>query len=147
MALLNSKFDIVAGLPPHGASALELDLPQSSNETENLTAGNIVKIVNNNGKPYFARHTSSNTTDPPDYPFVVAVGLTASDGAMAGKVTAFALKAGLIFKVETNESFNVGDQVFAQNGVVKAGLSGKQVIGQVIEVNTSGGWILVASGK
>lgn len=146
MSLLNSKFDIISGLPPVSYSALELNLPQSTNETQNLTAGNIVKIVNINGKPYFARHTSSNTSDPPDYPFVVAVGLTASDGATAGKVTAFALKSGLIFKVETSESFNVGDLVYAQNGAVKAGLSGKQAIGQVIEVNTSGGWILVATG-
>lgn len=146
MALLTSKFDIVAGLPPQGQSALEVNLPQASSETTPLTAGNIVKITNDSGKPAFARHTSSAVSAPPDCPFVVAVGLTASDGATAGKVTAFALKSGLIFKVETSEAFSVGDPVYANAGTVKAGMSGVQPIGQVIEVNTAGGWILVATG-
>jgi len=150
MSQLNSLFDVLAGLPPHGKSAMEYNFKQKASETPILVEGMIGKVVNEAGVPVLTKLTSPNvgTTTPPAYPWLVIEGMDTSDAVTANKVTALALKSGVIFKVATASpgSFAVGDLVYANSGVVAKVSDTQQAIGQVIEVNATSGYLIIAAG-
>ena len=149
MSNLNSVFDVLAGLPPHGKSALEGNFKQKDAESPELTEGMVAEVVDESGVPVLTKLTSATVgaTTPPDYPWLIVQGADQSDAAFSGKLMALAMKSGLIFKVATAVSFAVGDLVYANAGVLaKVTGANEQAIGQVIEVNDTAGWIVVACG-
>lgn len=145
MSNLNSLFDVIAGLPPNGVSAMETNFPQKATPTATLIEGMVCKVVNQSGDAVVDALTSGNQSDAPDYPWLVIEGMDQSDSAFAKQVTVVAMKTGLIFKVATAGSFAVGDLVYANVGVLTKVAANQQPVGQVIEVSTAGGYIVVAS--
>jgi hypothetical protein len=150
MSQLNSLFDVLAGLPPHGKSALEYNFKQKAAEAPILIEGMIGKVVNEAGVPVLTKLTSANVgvVIPPDYPWLVIEGMDTSDAVTANKVTALALKSGVIFKVATAGpgGFAVGDLVYANNGIIAKVVAAQQSIGQVIEINATSGYLVIAAG-
>lgn len=150
MSQLNSIFNVLAGLPPHGKSALESNFKQKANESPILVEGMIAKIANESGVPVLTKLTSANigATIVPDYPWLVIEGMDATDAATANKVTALALKSGVIFKVAhaSPGSFAVGDLVYSNAGVLAKVNAAQQAVGQVLEVDATAGYLVVASG-
>lgn len=150
MSQLNSLFDVVAGFPPQCKSALEENFKQKTGESPALTEGMVAKVVNESGAPVLTKLTSANISDttPPDYPWMVIAGMDATDAAFANKVTAVAMKSGAIFKVPhaTPGSFAVGDLVYANAGVLAVVTAAQQAVGQIIEINTTAGYVVIACG-
>jgi hypothetical protein len=146
MSQLNSVFNVLAGLSPHGKSALEANFKQKNTESPVLVEGMIGKIANEAGVPVLTKLTSTavGVIAIEDYPWVVIEGADTTDAIVAGKLTALALKTGVIWKVATGLTLVVGDLVYANAGVV-AKVTTQQAIGQVIEVNAAGAWIIIAS--
>lgn len=146
MSILYSKFQVLGGLPPHDSSALRKDIQPKAAVT--LTEGNIVDVENATGVEVVDKMTSTAVAagQPPNQPWLVIEGNDQSDGAVANKTTCVKLKTGVIFQVETAESFTVGDLCRSLAGVIKP-LTGanEQAIGQIIGVNTSANTIVVAS--
>jgi hypothetical protein len=148
MSNLNSVFDVISGLPPNGKSALDDNFEQKSGESPVLSEGMIVAVEDQSGTPVVSKMTSANNgaTVVPDYPWLVIAGMDQSDAAVANKVTCLALKSGVIFKVATVVSFTIGDLAYANAGVVAKVDASQQAIGQVIEVNSTAGWVVIACG-
>lgn len=146
MSILNSKFQVLGGLPPYDNSALRKDIQPKSGVI--LTEGNIVDVENGSGIEVVDKMTSTAVSggQPPNQPWLVIEGNDQSDGAIANKVTCVKLKTGVIFQVETAESFTIGDLCRSLAGVIKP-LTGtnEQAIGQIIGVNTSAGTVVIAS--
>lgn len=151
MSNLNSQFQVLAGRPPHGSSAMEGNFLQKA--SEDMTEGMIGKIENISGAK-MSKLTSANTNAVSDYPWLVIEGSDMSDSLFTGTVlnprlTALAIKTGVIFKVDTEISVAVGDLVYATSGLLakitaNSVTTGPQAIGQVIGVNSSAKWIIVA---
>jgi len=150
MSQLNSLFDVIAGFPPQCKSALDENFKQKAAESPVLTEGMVAQVNNEAGLPVLTKLTSANVGDttPPDYPWMVIEGMDSTDAAFVNKVTAVAMKSGAIFKVPhaTPGSFSVGDLVYANAGVLTKVDAAQQAVGQVIEVNTTAGYIVVACG-
>lgn len=145
MSILYSKFQILAGLPPHDNSALRRDIQPKSGVT--LTEGNIVDVEDASGTEVVAVMTSLATTNtPPDQPWLVIEGNDQGDGAIANKCTCLKLGTGLVFRIATAESFTIGDYCRSLAGVLKP-LTGanEQAVGQIIGVDSSNGTVDVAS--
>jgi hypothetical protein len=147
MSQLNSVFNVLAGLSPHGKSALEANFKQKASESPILVEGMIGKIANEAGVPVLTKLTSANNgaTTPPDYPWLIIEGADTTDAAVANKLTALALKSGVIWKVATGLTLAVGDLVYANSGVVAKVTGSEQAIGLVIEVSSAGAWVIIAS--
>lgn len=148
MSNLNSKFDVVAGLPPQGKSAMDNNFKQKDAESPILTEGMIVAVEDESGTPVVSKLTSAAVSDTvlPDVPWLVVQGMDQSDAAFVDKVTVIRLHTGVAFKVETTESFTIGDLARADAGVVKPlTVANEQAIGQVIDVNSAAGWVVIAS--
>lgn len=150
MSQLNSLFDVIAGFPPQCKSALDENFKQKAGEAPILTEGMIAKVVNEAGVPVLTKLTSANVGDtiPPDYPWMVIEGMESTDAAFVKKVTAVAMKSGAIFKVPhaTPGGFAVSDLVYANAGVLAVVNAAQQAVGQVIEVNATAGYIVIACG-
>jgi hypothetical protein len=145
MSILYSKFQVLAGLPPHDNSALRRDIQPKSAVT--LTEGNIVDVENAAGTEVIDLMTSLATTHtPPDQPWLVIEGNDQGDGAIANKCTCLQLRTGLIFQIATAESFTIGDLCRSLAGVLKP-LTGsnEQAVGQIIGVDSANGTVVVAS--
>ena len=145
MSILYSKFQVLAGLPPHDNSALRRDIQPKSAVT--LTEGNIVDVENAAGTEVVDKMTSLATTNtPPDQPWLVIEGNDQGDGAIANKCTCLKLGTGLIFQIVTAESFTIGDLCRSLAGVLKP-LTGanEQAVGQIIGVDSANGTVVVAS--
>ena len=148
MSNLNSLFNVLAGLPPHDRSALQKDILVKSGLAYTLNEGLVVFVENATGDEVIDKATSNAVSggQPPDVPWLVIQGNDQGDGAMAGKCTCLRLKTGVVFQVETSESFTIGDLCRADAGVIKP-LTGanEQAVGQIIGVNSSAGTVVVAS--
>ena len=149
MSNLNSQFNVLAGLPPHDHSALQKDIKVKAGLAYTLSEGLIVAVEDESGTEVIDKHTSAVIAvivggQPPDVPWLVIEGNNQGDGAMAGKCTCLQIHTGMVFQVETSESFTIGDLCRADAGVIKP-LSGanEQTIGQVIGVNSSAGTVVV----
>jgi len=139
MSILNSKFNILAGLPPHGRSALQKDIKVKAGLAAALSEGLVVAVEDAAGTEVIDVHTSTAVAagQPPDVPWLVRQGNDQGDGAMAGKCTCVLLKTGVIFQVETAEAFTIGDLCQADAGVIKPLTGAKeQSVGQIIGVGT-----------
>jgi len=148
MSNLNSQFDILAGEPPSGRSAMEGSFPPKSPPTITLSEGVIVAVEDDGtGNPVVDAATSSAADAVPDYLWLVTRGSDSWDSSFADKISCLALHTGLVFKVDTSGSFAVGDLVYANAGVITKLTAGadKQAIGQVIESNATAGYIVVAT--
>lgn len=147
MSNLGSLFDVLAGLDPHGRSAMENNFKQKATPTATLVEGMIAAVEDASGEAVVDVLTSGAVAAAPDYPWLVIQGMDQSDAQFVDNVACLAVKTGVIFKVETAESFAVGDLAYADAGVLKKIIasSDKQCIGQVIEVNSTAGYIVVAS--
>lgn len=151
MSNLNSKFDLLAGLPPHGRSAMEGDFKQKAVPTATLVEGMIAAVENESGVPVVDALTSAAATPwsgspaAPDYPWLILQGMDQSDAAFVNEITALTTAPGLVFKVETLVSFAVGDLVYANAGILAKVAASQQALGQVIEVNSAGGYVVVAT--
>jgi len=147
MSNLNSKFTLMAGRPPHGRSAMEGNFRQKAIPAAQIVEGMLAAVENASGEAVVDVMTSGAISAVPDYPWLCVQGMDQSDAAFVDNVTFFATKTGLIFKVETAVSFAVGDFVYANAGVLAkiVGGSNKQAVGQVIEVNSAGGYVVVAT--
>jgi hypothetical protein len=146
MSILYSKFQILGGLPPYDNSALRKDIQPKSAVT--LTEGDVVDVENASGVEVVDKMTSTAVAagQPPNQPWLVIEGNDQGDGAMANKTTCVKLKTGLIFQIETTESFTIGDLCRSDAGVIKP-LTGafEQAIGQVIGVNAAANTVVIAS--
>ena len=151
MSNLNSKFDLLAGLPPHGRSAMEGNFKQKASPTATLVEGMVAAVEDESGTAVVDALTSAAATPwsgapaAPDYPWLILQGMDQPDAQFVNKVTCLAMAPGMIFKVETVVSFAVGDLVYANAGVLAKVAASQQAIGQVIEVNTAGGYVVVAT--
>lgn len=144
MSNLSSNFQVLAGWPPHGRSAMEGDFVPKHDEGAAMTEGMIVKVADHSGTPVITRLTSAGLAAVPDYPWLVIEGTDQSDSAFTNTVACLALKSGVIFKVDSAISVAVGDLVYANAGVIAKVTGDKQAIGQVIGVNSAGGYVIVA---
>ncbi len=148
MSNLNSLFKVLAGLPPHDRSALQKDIKVKAALGYTLVEGNIVAVENAAGTEVIDKHTSAAVAggQPPDVAWLVIQGNDQGDGAMSGTCTCLRLETGVVFQVETTESFTIGDLCRADAGVIKPLTGAKeQAIGQVIGVNSSANTVVVAS--
>jgi hypothetical protein len=166
MSNLNSLFDVQAGVPPNGYSALQAELPQKTAESPTLTEGKVCKVENAAGSPVFTALTSAlvQATDfsvnVPDVPWLVIQGADQSDVTASGKMVALMLKTGIIFKVATALAWTTGALVRANAGVLAAVTAGtaavgmpgaveyslsQQSFGQVLEYSAGSGYVVVAS--
>lgn len=145
MSNLNSKFDVIAGLPPHGRSAMDSVFPQKSTESPDLIEGRIAKVESEGGDPVLTALTSTAVDDEtlPDFPWLVYEGMDQSDAAFTGNMAALKLNEGLAFRVETAESFTIGDLVRADAGVVKPLSAAERALGMVIGIGDD--YVVVAS--
>jgi len=148
MSNLESLFDVIGGLPPQGKSAMDHNFPQKTGESPVLSEGMVVAVEDASGDPVISKLTSAaySLTVLPDIPWLVIQGMDQSDAAFVDNVTVLKLHSGVIFKVETAESFTIGDLVRADAGLVKP-LTGanEQAIGQIIGVNSAAGYVIIAS--
>lgn len=149
MSNLNSQFQLMAGRPPHGASAMEGNFLQKTSESPVLTEGMIGKIENVGGVARMSKLTSGTVGAAPSYPWLVIEGADMSDSQFTGlianpRLTVLAAKTGLIFKVDTAVSLAVGDLVYANAGVIAKVTGTQQALGQVIGVNSSAQWAIIA---
>jgi hypothetical protein len=147
MSNLSSKFYVHAGLEPHDRSALRKDIqPKGTNE---YAEGAIVAVENEAGTEVIDNLSSTaKTTEPPDVAWLVIQGNDQSDGATADKCTCLLVQSGVVWQVETSESFTIGDLCRADAGVLKP-LTGanEKAVGLIIGVNSSDGTVLVASAS
>jgi len=152
MSNLSSKFDVLSGRMPRGKSALEYNLKQKNGESPVLTEGKIAKVANESGVGVFTALTSAGMPSATnlvamDMPWLIIEGMDQTDSQTANSMTALSIRSGIVFKVATSVSFTVGDLAFSNAGSVDKVASGtsKQAIGQVIEVNTTGGTVTIAA--
>lgn len=145
MSNLNSQFDVLAGLPPHGRSAMENNFKQKAAESPVIVEGMIVAVENESGVPVVSKLTSAAVGAAPDFPWLCIEGMDQSDAAFVDKVTVLSMKSGLIFKVETALTFSVGDLAYANAGVLTKVAGTEQAVGQVIEAPSGAGYVIVAS--
>lgn len=145
MSNLNTKFDVLAGLVPHGKSAMENNFKQKAAESPIIVEGTLVAVENEAGTPVVSKLTSAAVGAAPDFPWLCIQGMDQSDAAFVDNVACLSVKSGLIFKVETVVGFTVGDLAFANAGVLDKVAGTEQAIGQVIQVNTAGGYVIVAT--
>ena len=146
MSNLNSQFNVLAGLPPHDHSALQKDIKVKAGLAYTLSEGLIVAVENESGTEVIDKHTSAAVAggQPPNVPWLVIEGNDQGDGAMADKCTCLQIHTGMVFQVETSESFTIGDLCRADAGVIKPlSVANEQTIGQVIGVNSSAGTVVV----
>ena len=146
MSNLNSKFDVIAGLPPQGKSAMDSVFKQKDAESPTLIEGMIAKIVDESDVSVLTALTSAavSATVLPDFPWLIYQGMDQGDAVLADKMAALKLNEGLIFKVETTESFTIGDLVRADAGVIKPlTVANEQAIGEII--GKGDGYVVVAS--
>ena len=150
MSNLNSLFDVLAGLPPHGKSALEYNFKQKAAESPILIEGMITKVANEAGVAVLTKLTSANigATIAPDYPWLVIEGMDTSDATTANKVTALSLQSGVIFKIASliAGTLVVGDRLYSNAGVLAKVTGIEQEVGQVVEVNVTTGYLVVEAG-
>ena len=146
MSILTSKFQVLAGLPPHDSSALRRDIQPKAAVT--LTEGNIVDIENVGGVAVVDKMTSTAVAagQPPNQPWLVIEGNDQGDGATANRCTCLKLGTGFIWQIATAESSTIGDRCRSLAGVLKP-LTGayEQAIGEIIGVNTANGTVVVSS--
>lgn len=146
MSNLESLFNVVAGLPPQGQSAMDAVFKQKDAESPTLTEGMIAAVEDESDVPVLSALTSSavSATTLPDVPWLIYQGMDQSDAAFTDKMAALKLNEGLIFKVATSESFTIGDLARADAGVVKP-LTGafERAIGQII--GKGDGYVVIAS--
>lgn len=145
MSNLNSLFDVLAGLPPHGRSAMENNFKQKSGETPAIVEGMVVAVENEAGVPVVSKLTSAAVGGAPDFPWLCIQGMDQSDAVFVDKVSVLSMKSGLIFKVETALTFAVGDLVYANAGVITKVAGTEQAVGQVIEAPSASGYVIVAT--
>lgn len=147
MSNIESKFTVMAGRPPHGCSAMEGDFTQKTSPTATLIEGMVAAVENASGDAVIDAMTSGAAAAVPDYPWLVIQGMDQWDTQFVDNVTCLAMKTGLIFKVDSAISVAVGDLVYADAGVLtKLGAGDdKQAVGQVIEINSTAEYIVVAT--
>lgn len=165
MSNLNSQFNVEAGIPPNGYSALQLEIAMFSSESPVLTEGKIAKIRNEAGSGVLTALTSARiqandfALNLPDYPYLIIQGYDQSDAVASGKLVALRLKTGVIFKAVSGVAFTIGDLVRANAGALAAITAGvdnipapgvdaakaEQAIGVVLEYSASTGYATIAS--
>jgi hypothetical protein len=165
MSNLASLFDVLAGLPPKGCSALEENFGQLSTQHTDITEGQVVAVESEGGVPVVDVMTSTVVQatnfalNVPDQPWLVVQGKDQSDVDITGKLLCLKMKSGIIFKVTTALTFTIGDLVQASSGVLAAVTSGtgniaapgvdyslaEQAVGVVLEMNATAGYVIVAS--
>lgn len=148
MSNLNSLFDVLAGVIPHGKSALEGNFKQKTGESPILREGMIAKVEDDTaGNPVVSKLTSANvgTTTLPDYAWLVIQGMDQTDAVVADRVTCMLLKSGIVAKIPTAASFAVGDLACASSGVLAKVTAAQYAIGQIIEVNSSAGYVILST--
>lgn len=145
MSNLSSKFYVHAGLEPHDRSALRKDIEPKSGET--LTEGMIVAVENQAGTEVAAVLTSSaKATQPPDVAWLVIQGNDQGDGSIANKCTCLLVQSGVVWQVETAESFTIGDLCRADAGAIKPlTVTDEKAVGLIIAVNAANDTVVVAS--
>jgi len=148
MSNLSSKFNIIAGLPPHDRSALQKDIQAKAGLAYTLPEGTVVAVEDASGIEVIDKHTSTAVSggQPPDVAWFVIQGNDQPDGAMSGTCTCIRAGSGVVFEVETGETFTIGDLCRADAGVIKPlSVANEQAIGQIIGVNSTAGTVVVAS--
>lgn len=165
MSNLASLFDVLAGLPPKGRSALEEVFGQLSTQLTDITEGQVVAVESAAGVPVVDLMDSAVVQDTdfalmlPDQPWLVIQGKDQSDVEVTGKLMCLKMKSGMVFKVATAFTFTIGDLVQAVAGVLTAVTGGtgnianpgvdyslaEQAVGVVLEMNATAGYVIVAS--
>lgn len=165
MSNLASLFDVLAGLPPKGRSALEEVFGQLSTQLTDITEGQVVAVESEGGVPVIDVMDSAVVQDTnfalmlPDQPWLVIQGKDQSDVDVTGKLMCLKMKSGMVFKVATALTFTIGDLVQAVAGVLAAVTGGtgnianpgvdyslaEQAVGVVLEMNATAGYVIVAS--
>ena len=148
MSNLESKFNVFAGLRPNERSALQIDFEPKSGESPILEEGMVVAVEDQSDVPVVSKLTSAAVSggQPPDAAWLVIRGTDQCDAATANKVTCVRLGTGVIFQVETSESFTIGDLCMSDGGAIKPlTVAKEQSVGQIIGVDSANGTVVVAS--
>jgi hypothetical protein len=145
MSNLTSLFDVLAGLPPHGQSAMENNFKQKAAESPIIVEGMVVALENEAGVPVVSKLTSAAVGAAPDFPWLCIQGMDQSDAAFADKVSVLSMKSGLIFKVATALTFAVGDLAYSNAGVLTKVAGTEQAVGQVIGAVSGSGYVIIAT--
>lgn len=148
MSQLSTIFDILRGWPD--GSALSWDFVQDSGAASDIEEGSVVSIVAGSSPTSVDRHTSAligPNSDQLDHPWLVIRGKESSESQFTGKLTCLKLRTGIIFKVPTSETPQVGDLLWANNGELTKVDPGGNVphIGKVLEYNSTENWMTVES--
>jgi len=147
MSNTTSQFTVMAGRPPNGSSAMEGNFKQKASPTATLIEGMVAAVEDESGVAVVDAMTAAAAAASPDYPWLIIEGMDQWDATTVNKVTCLSMKSGLIFKVDTAISVAVGDLVYPNAGVLTKliGSADKQSVGQVIDVNSTAGYIVVAT--
>jgi len=147
MSNLNSQFTVMAGQNPKGRSAMENNFPEKATPTAALFEGMVCAVEDEAGTAVVDAMTSGAAAAVPDYPWLVIQGSDQWDAEFVDKVAVLAMKTGCVFKVDSAISVATGDLVYANAGVLTKLAVGndKQAVGQVLEVNATSGYIVVAT--
>lgn len=147
MSNLNSAFDVLRGWP--NGSALSWDFTQKSGVVD-IVEGTVVAVEDDGaGHAVVDRHQSALLTgNNPDHPWLVVQGADQYDGEFTGRLTCVKLRTGIVFKVVTALTPNVGDLLWSDaNGVltnVDPG-GGQYPLGKVIDYVAADGYMIVES--
>ena len=138
MSNLNSKFQVLAGLPPIDRSALLVDIKQKAGESPVLSEGMIVKIENEAGTPVVTKLTSAAVgAFPEGEPWLVIEGMDQGDAAVANKCTCIRIKSGVVWRVAAT-GLTIGALVRANGGAIAALTGAKeQAVGLIVGVNST----------
>ncbi len=148
MSNLESKFYVFAGLIPKERSALQVDIEPKSGESPVLEEGMVVAVEDQSGTAVVSKHTSTAVSggQPPDAPWLVIRGSDQSDAATSNTVTCLRMGTGMVFQVETAESFTIGDLCRADGGAIKPlTVADEQAVGQIIGVDSANGTVVVSA--
>jgi hypothetical protein len=149
MSDLTSIFDVVRGWPE--GSAVEWVFLQDSGASSDIDEGTVVSVVAASDPVSVDRHESAligPSTDQPDHPWIVIRGKESSDADFTGMLTCLKLRTGVIVKLPTLLTVEVGDLLWADsNGVFTTTdpAGGEIHCAKVIEFNASEGWMIVES--
>ena len=147
MSNVNSQFTVMAGRVPKGRSAMSNNFKQKAAPTATLVEGMVCAVEDEAGVAVVDAMTSGAAAAVPDYPWLVIQGMDQTDAAFVDNVPVLAMKTGCVFKVDSAISVAVADFVYANAGVLtKLGVGDdKQAVGQIIEVNATSAYIVVAT--
>ncbi|MAG64359.1 MAG: hypothetical protein CMK74_00565 [Pseudomonadales bacterium] len=148
MTLLASKFDVKRGYP--NGSALKWDFPvkKTGSTYEAIAAGKLVSPEAASGLPVVSKSSTPDTSqaDNKDV-WLVVEGNDDYSGTYVQKVAALRIGSGLVWKTSDYAAgtYAIGTAISWSSGQVKVKGSNEQIIGYVIEVDSTNSTVTIAA--